>query len=66
MTQPSRAGEMVLVWMKMRFDGQSKSILIQHFASTSHDPQPFGISSGTFGCTNNGMTVREEQTSRRY
>jgi len=49
---------------KMLFDSQPKSILMQHFGSTSNVPsQPFGISSGTSGCTNNGMVVQEERTT---
>jgi Protein of unknown function (DUF3015) len=46
---------------KMIFDNQPKSILMQHFGSTSNVPsQPFAISSGTSGCTNNGMIVQRE------
>ena len=46
---------------KMLFDNQPKSILMQHFGSTSNVPsQPFAISSGTSGCTNNGMIVQRE------
>lgn len=46
---------------KVVFDNQPKSILMQHFGSTSNVPsQPFAISSGTSGCTNNGMIVQHE------
>ena len=49
---------------KMLFDREPKSILMQHIGSTSNVPsQPFGISSGTSGCTNNGMIVKEEQAT---
>jgi hypothetical protein len=49
---------------KMLFDREPKSILMQHLGSTSNVPsQPFGISSGTSGCTNNGMIVKEEQAT---
>ena len=46
---------------KMIFENQPKSILMQHFGSTSNVPsQPFAISSGTSGCTNNGVIVQRE------
>ena len=49
---------------KMLFDKEPKSVLLQHFGSTSNVPsQPFALSSGTSGCTNNGMIVKEEQTT---
>jgi DUF3015 family protein len=49
---------------KMLFDSEPKSILMQHFGSTSNVPtQPFGISTGTSGCTNNGMIVKGEQAN---
>jgi hypothetical protein len=49
---------------KVLFDKEPKSILLQHLGSTSNVPsQPFGISSGTSGCTNNGMIVKEEQAT---
>ncbi len=49
---------------KMLFEREPKSILMQHLGSTSNVPsQPFGISSGTSGCTNNGKIVKEEQAT---
>lgn len=49
---------------KMLFEREPKSIIMQHIGSTSNVPsQPFGISSGTSGCTNNGMIVQEERTA---
>lgn len=45
----------------MVFKTQPKSILMQHFGSTLNVPsQPFALSSGTSGCTNNGMIVQRE------
>jgi hypothetical protein len=45
----------------MVFKTQPKSILMQHFGSTLNVPtQPFAITSGTSGCTNNGMIVKRE------
>jgi Protein of unknown function (DUF3015) len=45
----------------MVFKTQPKSILMQHFGSTLNVPtQPFAITSGTSGCTNNGMIVQRE------
>lgn len=49
---------------KMVFESEPKSILLQHLGSTLNVPsQPFAISTGVSGCTNNGMIVREEQTT---
>jgi hypothetical protein len=49
---------------KMIFPAQPKSILLQHLGSTSNVPsQPFAISTGISGCTNNGMIVKEERTT---
>jgi hypothetical protein len=49
---------------KMLFDSEPKSIFMQLFGSTSNVPtQPFGISSGTSGCTNNGMIVQNERVN---
>lgn len=46
---------------KMVFENQPKSILSQHVGSTLNVPsQPFAITSGTSGCTNNGMIVKHE------
>jgi hypothetical protein len=51
-------------WGKMLFPTEPKSVLMQHFGSTSNLPsQPFGISSGTSGCTNNGMIVKDERAT---
>mgnify|MGYP001414790061 CR=1 FL=1 len=49
---------------KVVFEKEPKSILLQHLGSTSNVPsQPFAISSGTSGCTNNGMIVKEKQAT---
>ncbi|OQW37291.1 MAG: hypothetical protein A4E19_14105 [Nitrospira sp. SG-bin1] len=49
---------------KMLFDREPKSIIMQHLGSTSNVPsQPFAISSGTSGCTNNGMIVKEDRAT---
>jgi hypothetical protein len=46
---------------EMVFKSQPKSILLQNFGSTLNVPtQPFAITSGTSGCTNNGMIVKHE------
>lgn len=46
---------------KMVFENQPKSILSQHVGSTLNVPsQPFAITSGTSGCTNNGMIVQRD------
>lgn len=46
---------------KMVFENQPKSILSQHVGSTLNLPsQPFAITSGTSGCTNNGMIAQRE------
>lgn len=47
---------------KIVFEGESKSILMQNFGFTSNVPsQPFAITSGTSGCTNNGMIVKDKR-----
>lgn len=49
---------------KVVFENEPKSILLQHLGSTLNVPsQPFAISTGVSGCTNNGMIVKEEQTT---
>lgn len=49
---------------KVVFEREPKSILLQHLGSTLNVPsQPFAISTGVSGCTNNGMIVKEEQTT---
>lgn len=49
---------------KMVFEKEPKSILLQHLGSTLNVPsQPFAISTGISGCTNNGMIVKEKQTT---
>ncbi|UVT20077.1 MAG: DUF3015 family protein [Nitrospira sp.] len=49
---------------KMVFTTEPKSILLQHFGSTLNVPtQPFAITSGTSGCTNNGMIVKEDRAT---
>jgi DUF3015 family protein len=49
---------------KMVFENEPKSILLQHLGSTLNVPsQPFAISTGVSGCTNNGLIVKEEQTT---
>ncbi|MBX3304307.1 MAG: DUF3015 family protein [Nitrospira sp.] len=49
---------------KMVFKKEPKSILLQHLGSTLNVPsQPFAISTGVSGCTNNGMIVKKEQTT---
>lgn len=49
---------------KVVFEKEPKSILLQHLGSTLNMPsQPFALSTGVSGCTNNGMIVKEKQTS---
>jgi Protein of unknown function (DUF3015) len=49
---------------KMVFEKEPKSILLQHLGSTLNVPsQPFAISTGISGCTNNGMIVKEKQAT---
>jgi len=49
---------------KVVFEKEPKSILLQHLGSTLNVPsQPFAISTGISGCTNNGMIVKEQQTT---
>lgn len=49
---------------KVVFEKEPKSILLQHLGSTLNVPsQPFAISTGVSGCTNNGKIVKEEQTT---
>ncbi len=49
---------------KVVFENEPKSILIQHIGSTLNVPsQPFALSTGVSGCTNNGLIVKEKQTT---
>lgn len=49
---------------KVVFEKEPKSILLQHIGSTLNVPsQPFALSTGISGCTNNGMIVKEKQTT---
>ncbi|MBX3319087.1 MAG: DUF3015 family protein [Nitrospira sp.] len=49
---------------KVVFDKEPKSILLQHLGSTLNVPsQPFALSTGVSGCTNNGMIVKEKQAT---
>ncbi|MGE0645974.1 MAG: DUF3015 family protein [Nitrospira sp.] len=49
---------------KVVFEKEPKSILLQHLGSTLNMPsQPFALSTGVSGCTNNGMIVKEKQTT---
>jgi hypothetical protein len=49
---------------KVVFEKEPKSILLQHLGSTLNVPsQPFAISTGVSGCTNNGMIVKEKQAT---
>ncbi|NGZ94572.1 MAG: orotate phosphoribosyltransferase [Nitrospira sp. WS110] len=49
---------------KVVFEKEPKSILLQHLGSTLNVPsQPFALSTGVSGCTNNGMIVKQKQTT---
>ncbi|WP_447978248.1 DUF3015 domain-containing protein [Candidatus Nitrospira bockiana] len=51
---------------KMLWEKEPKSIMMQVFGATTNGTfgsQTFGISSGTSGCTNNGMIVKDQQVN---